>query len=152
VAGCGIRGLFGVDCVLKDGVPWPVEINPRYTASVEVIEHATGLVALERHRSVFEAEDFERVCPPSRRSEPVVGKAILYAPRDLVFPATGPWQSALAIRDPWRLPAFADIPASGTPIGQGQPVLTLLTGATTLSNCQAKLRDSAAELDRMLLG
>jgi len=27
-------------CILRDGVPWPVEINPRYTASVEVLEYA----------------------------------------------------------------------------------------------------------------
>ena len=38
--GCGLRGLFGVDFVLSEGVPWPVEINPRYTASVEVLEYA----------------------------------------------------------------------------------------------------------------
>ncbi|MEJ7637550.1 MAG: ATP-grasp domain-containing protein [Singulisphaera sp.] len=31
-------GLFGVDFILSDGQPWPVEINPRYTASVEVLE------------------------------------------------------------------------------------------------------------------
>ena len=41
-----LRGLFGVDCVLKDSVPWPVEVNPRYPASVEVLEYATGLAAL----------------------------------------------------------------------------------------------------------
>src|SRR5207249_9264748 len=33
-----LRGLFGVDCVLRDGIPWPVEVNPRYPASVEVLE------------------------------------------------------------------------------------------------------------------
>src|SRR5262249_12482523 len=39
---CGLRGLFGVDCIVHDGVPWPVEVNPRYTASVEVVEWQTG--------------------------------------------------------------------------------------------------------------
>src|SRR5262249_30309839 len=42
---CGLRGLFGVDGVWRDGTLWPVELNPRYTASVEVLEHATGLSA-----------------------------------------------------------------------------------------------------------
>jgi predicted ATP-grasp superfamily ATP-dependent carboligase len=52
--GCQLRGLFGVDFILRDGVPWPVEVNPRYTASVEVLEYALGLSALDRHRQVFE--------------------------------------------------------------------------------------------------
>ncbi len=33
-------GIFGVDLVLRGGIPWPVEVNPRYTASVEVVERA----------------------------------------------------------------------------------------------------------------
>ncbi|HEX8200442.1 MAG TPA: ATP-grasp domain-containing protein, partial [Isosphaeraceae bacterium] len=39
-AAFGLIGLFGVDLVLRDGFPWPVEVNPRYTASVEVLERA----------------------------------------------------------------------------------------------------------------
>ena len=31
----GLMGWFGIDYVLRDGEPWPVEVNPRYTASVE---------------------------------------------------------------------------------------------------------------------
>src|SRR5262249_52040955 len=53
-AGCGLRGVFGVDCVLCDGVPWPVEVNPRYTASIEVLEYAAGFSAVGWQRSVFD--------------------------------------------------------------------------------------------------
>src|SRR5579864_7744079 len=45
-AGFHLQGLFGVDCVMRDGIPWPVEVNPRYTASVEVLELATRIPAL----------------------------------------------------------------------------------------------------------
>src|SRR5262249_35731030 len=38
----GLLGLFGIDLVIRDEIPWPVEVNPRYTASVEVIELALG--------------------------------------------------------------------------------------------------------------
>ena len=38
----GLAGWFGVDFILRDGIPWPVEINPRYTASVEIHELASG--------------------------------------------------------------------------------------------------------------
>ncbi len=41
-ASCQLRGIFGVNGVLRDGAFWPVEVNPRYTASVEVLEYARG--------------------------------------------------------------------------------------------------------------
>src|SRR5262249_809856 len=34
--GCGLRGLYGLDVVISGNVPYVVEVNPRYTASVEV--------------------------------------------------------------------------------------------------------------------
>ena len=46
--GFGLVGWFGVDYVLHDGVPWPVEINPRYTASVEIHELASASIAVRR--------------------------------------------------------------------------------------------------------
>jgi len=62
---CGLRGLFGVDCVLQEGIPWVIEVNPRYPASVEVLEHATVVSALALHRHAFEADASE---PPLRGS------------------------------------------------------------------------------------
>lgn len=58
----GLRGLFGVDLIRNTGGLYPVEINPRYTASVEVIERATGICLLPRHREVWS---------PSRQSAEV---------------------------------------------------------------------------------
>ena len=49
----GLRGLFGVDFVLAGGVAWPTEVNPRYTASVEVVEWATGRSLLAMHAAAF---------------------------------------------------------------------------------------------------
>lgn len=35
----GLKSLFGIDLIQSaDGTLWPIEINPRYTASVEVLE------------------------------------------------------------------------------------------------------------------
>jgi hypothetical protein len=52
-AGCGLRGLFGVDGIWRRDMLLPVEINPRYTASVEVLEHACGIRALSLHGGAF---------------------------------------------------------------------------------------------------
>ena len=46
----GLVGWFGVDFVLRGGIPWPVEINPRYTASLEIHELASGRSLLAEHR------------------------------------------------------------------------------------------------------
>lgn len=38
---CGLTGVFGVDLIMQDeGELFPIEVNPRYTASVEVLEFA----------------------------------------------------------------------------------------------------------------
>jgi len=52
-AGCNLRGLFGLDFMLAEGVPFLTEVNPRYTAAVEVLEYATGWPILAWHAGAF---------------------------------------------------------------------------------------------------
>jgi predicted ATP-grasp superfamily ATP-dependent carboligase len=155
-AACGLRGLFGIDCIIRDGAFWPVEINPRYTASVEVVERATGLHALALHRAVFEPHR-EAKSPTSEisalhsRTPACIGKAVLFARQPLVFPPDGPWTDAL--RQPAALHAFvpfADIPRPGQPIGRGKPVLSFFATEPSLDACRYELQHMAAELDRWL--
>ena len=47
----GLTGWFGIDYVLNRGIPWPVEINPRYTASVEIHELFLGRSLLDDHHT-----------------------------------------------------------------------------------------------------
>ena len=147
----GLSGLFGVDGVLRDGVPYPVEVNPRYTASVEVLEYATGLVTLLRHRTAFAPMDV-RIATSAGETGGLVGKAVYFAPRDLVFPAHGPWLTALRPdASVAELPAFADIPAAGQPVPAGRPVLSCFVRGDDPAACLAALRRVAAELDRLLV-
>ncbi len=44
-----LRGIFGVDFILDAERVWTLEVNPRYTASVEIVERATGLPAVAMH-------------------------------------------------------------------------------------------------------
>jgi len=151
LAGFHLRGLFGIDCVIRDNTLYPVEINPRYTASMEVLEHALGVPLLDLHRRVFD------IGPPPRlvgRLVPgIIGKAILFARRPLIFPPRGPWRSALR-KDatPWELPAFADVPHPQTPIAAGRPVLTFFARARSETACLVLLKQAAAELDLTLFG
>ena len=154
VSGLKLRGLFGVDCVLGDGVPYPVEINPRYTASVEVLEYATELSALSWHRrSCDGGEQPSLALGAGSKEGPVVGKAILFARAPLIFPADGPWmETLLQPGDIWEMPDFADIPNPGSSIEAGKPILTFFARADTVDNCRAELRRRAAELDQLFFG
>ena len=135
----GLRTHWGVDFVLRDHVPYPVELNPRYTASLEVIEHGLG-------RSVFQ----QWVPSVMRPGLGIVGKAIYYAPHAIRFPNSGPWDTDLAgAFDPWRVPGFADIPAPGALIEHGHPVLTFFATGSTPADVRARLQSRAAELDQV---
>jgi predicted ATP-grasp superfamily ATP-dependent carboligase len=148
---CFLKGLFGVDGIRRDGTFWPVEVNPRYTASVEVLEQATGWALLALHAQVFEGGQLPPLPRPAVAVDHHIGKAILFAREDLHFPADGPWMEELHAPTPVQeLPAFADIPSAGEPIPAGRPVLTFFARGGSVSACEQALRDIAADLDRWL--
>lgn len=116
----GLRGLFGVDAIVKGGLPWPVEINPRYTASVELLERVLGRALIADHFAAFArhgggVKSVREVAEPCQE---VGAKAVLFAPGRVSIPA-GFW--------PWLLDngfLAADIPHDGEIINRGQPILT----------------------------
>jgi predicted ATP-grasp superfamily ATP-dependent carboligase len=146
-----VRGVFGVDFILRDQVPWPVEVNPRYTASVEVLEYARRIPAMAWHRRGFDPRAPVPRDPVIGATEDVVGKAILFARAPLVFPADGPWTETLKRPPPVEEPpAFADIPSVGEPIKARRPILTFFARAVSEAACLDALWQIARDLDRWL--
>jgi predicted ATP-grasp superfamily ATP-dependent carboligase len=147
----GLCGLFGVDGVLDGETGWVLEVNPRYTASVELLEYACGTGFLAGHRDVFQGGI---ASSPRLGSAPAAGvwaKAILFARAALVFPADGPWRATLdEPRDVHTMPAYADIPPAGTRIKAGWPVLTFFVRAESEPACREQLAARAGDLDRWL--
>jgi predicted ATP-grasp superfamily ATP-dependent carboligase len=147
---CPLRGLFGVDGVIRDDVFWPVEVNPRYTASIEVLEYATRLGAMAHHRAAFDplAPD-----PPAGvRPREVLGKAILFARTTFQFPGEGPWRDTLDRPGPIEdMPAFADIPPAGEEIDAGKPILTLFARGESVEECTEALRKGSGDVERWLV-
>jgi len=146
---CRLRGLFGVDFILANRIPWPVEINPRYTASVEILEYALGIQALSWHRSAF---DRAMSMPDALiEGDSVVGKAIMFAQSEMEFPPEGPWAGTLThSKLVEEMPDFADIPAPGHRIQAGRPILTFFSKSSSVHGCIDSLKQIARDLDHCL--
>ena len=133
----GLRGLFGIDAIRQGDKIYPVEVNPRYTASVEVLELALGIHAVKIHCDACRnrLSDIETQAPGQ-----LFGKAILYAPEDLTF------------RNFTRAGfTIADIPAQGTRIKQGQPILTIMVTGNTIKSISRELKQAARHITRHLI-
>jgi predicted ATP-grasp superfamily ATP-dependent carboligase len=149
-------GFFGVDLIRTGELSVPIEVNPRYTASVELYELACGVASMKWHASCASVpsgggkRNTHGKQPTEFTSPSVVGKAVYYAAKPIPFPASGPWDESLArCTDVWRVPDFADIPEPGTVIEPGQPVLSLLVGTTSEAECVNQLKAKAADCDRL---
>lgn len=128
----GIQGLFGVDFIHDaDGVPWILEINPRYTASVEILE-------LAFQQSFMGWSDLA-----ARANGPTVAKMILYADRTLTAPDLSCLQGETG---PWQVPELADIPVAGTHVESGWPICTVLATGTDENECLMTLHRRAADV------
>ncbi|HJS07906.1 MAG TPA: ATP-grasp domain-containing protein [Pirellulales bacterium] len=155
---CGLTGLFGVDAILNEQSVWPVEINPRYTASIEILERASALrTSGRRPRRLHSIECHEAAClfrqlpaPLGQSDEIISGKLIYYTPHEVIFSsAAARWAAERNLTR--TLPAVADIPASGTLIPRGHPVLTVLGDGPKATSVCDELRQAAETLEKLLL-
>ena len=123
-------GVNGLDFVLKDGQVFPIEVNPRYSASMELIERAYGLPIFDLHvQSIQQGAlpDFDLAARLA--DDRFYGKAILYAEQDGVAPDTRGWPA----RD------IRDVPFPGETWSPGDPVCTVLASGLTQAECFAGL-------------
>ncbi|MCH8044062.1 MAG: ATP-grasp domain-containing protein [Planctomycetes bacterium] len=145
----GLMGLFGVDAILADNVIWPVEVNPRYPASVEILERAMGIKAIEIHVDACRRGKLpELVTTNSRRWS---GKAVLYAKKDCVINDAFA-QRVVAENHGTTWPAVADIPEVGKEIAATEPITTVLAECESREQLEQMLRDRIARLETMLFG
>lgn len=151
VEDAGLVGLFGVDAVEHDGQIHVIEVNPRYTASIEVLEYATGLKALRHHAAAFDSAIRLELggMPREIRQDAMIGKAILFAPQGIRFPADGPWEdeSELPVDS---CPRFADVPVANSWIERGGPILTVFAEGPSIEAIRGQLREAAAGCYRLL--
>jgi predicted ATP-grasp superfamily ATP-dependent carboligase len=133
----GLVGLNGIDFVLRAGEPYVLEVNPRYAASMELLERAGRLSVFESHVAAC-AGALPSVEGPI---QDVLGKAVLYARRDVVVGDSVRW----LVRDDVR-----DVPFPGERIARGHAVCTVFARGADSVTCYARLVATAAALEREL--
>lgn len=132
----GLVGLNTVDFMARDGVAWPVEVNPRHSASVELIERELGTSLFPLHvEAVHGMADWPGHDALGWAAVP--GKAILYARRRCTMAGS---DALLASAD------VADVSADGTAIPAGAPVCTIFARADSGDACIAALAAQGSAL------
>jgi predicted ATP-grasp superfamily ATP-dependent carboligase len=133
-------GLLGVDAVMNERGVWPVEVNPRYTASTEVLDWSYGFSAVALHVEACELGRLPTNLPPPRRW---CGKAIVYATERVVMgDASGHWLSP----EPVTWPEIADIPSPQSVMESGGPIVTVLASGADAASVLDLLKARAAQV------
>jgi predicted ATP-grasp superfamily ATP-dependent carboligase len=119
-AAAGVRGLFGIDAVLTDDRVTLLEMNPRYTASMELWERATEQSAIDLHCRACRGMPCE---VPAIDDETVLAKAILFAREPIEIGER--FHRMVAEQNTGAWPAIADVPPLGQRIAVGEPICTV---------------------------
>lgn len=138
----GLTGLFGCDFVVNSEGPFLLEVNPRYTAAMELWEILSERSLIGDH--VRASED--GILPELTTSLPetAVVKLILYAPQSTEVPE----RLEEAVRDTphaW----LADLPEAGSSIGRDYPVCTLLVTGGSNSELDSALQAAIHSVGRI---
>jgi predicted ATP-grasp superfamily ATP-dependent carboligase len=131
----GLVGLNGLDFIARDGIPYPIEVNPRFSASMELVERIQNVSMFELH-----ARACGQTLPAATlTSGGVEGKAIVFARRDVTLGDTRGWMGNRS---------FADIPHPGERIQRGHPICTVFARSSDGDSCHRLLIRRAASVYR----
>ena len=135
----GLVGVNGIDFIDRDGIPCAIEVNPRWCASMELVERAYGLSVFAAHATactsgLLPAVDLQQ----KSLGRGAVGKAVVYARRDVTVGDTRTWLT--------KHENIRDIPQPGVRISSGRPVCTILADAPDGTTCHEALVESAGRV------
>lgn len=149
-AACALAGLVGVDLVVDPrGLPHVLEVNPRPTASLELVERAAGASFAAAHLAACGIAS-----PPHVARSATAGtwtKCVLFAAADVAV------NDALvarlfALRAAWGeadggWPGIGDIPCAGVSVTAGAPLVTVFAHGAHAAAAIAALQARAAEVE-----
>jgi predicted ATP-grasp superfamily ATP-dependent carboligase len=132
---CGLVGVNGIDLVVRNGVAFAIEVNPRWCASMELVERAYGLSVFGAHAAACQDDRLPAFdLAKTRRGVTAVGKAVVFARRDVTVGDLRTELPSLAGSGDLR-----DIPKPGTSIKKSRPVCTVFAVGRDASDCRAEL-------------
>lgn len=129
----GLRGLNGLDFVWHQGRIWTLEVNPRPSASLELVDTIYQIRVFGAHVRSFSGQLPRFDLAQAMERGTAAGKAILYASHAVTVTDTHYW-GAQGIRD---------ISHPGEQIKPGHPVCTLLATGTSPAGCLQQLQRQA---------
>lgn len=110
-AATGCRGIIGIDFIISEEGIFPIEINPRFVATLDTIEQSTGMNLVSVHINACNGVLPENIPPSSAVSV----RRILFAPHDLIVTRDLTFLS----------PLVSDIPASHSSFLAGEAVISV---------------------------
>jgi uncharacterized protein len=119
-------------------VPWPIEVNPRFSASMELLERGANLSLFSLHAEACAGRLPEGPTPSLERLH---GKAIVFARRPVTPRATNHWLMDSSV---------ADIPRAGEPIARGRPICTVFATGGDAQDCIGSLVAKARWVYRLV--
>jgi len=127
----GLIGANGVDFIACDGMAYPIEVNPRWCGSMELVERAYGVSIFEAHAEACAAGRLPRFdLAQARHGTGAVGKAIVFAREDVTIGDTDAWLTDDTVHD---------VPHAAERIAAGRPVCTVYAGGADAAACYAAL-------------
>lgn len=125
-----IQGLWNIDLAhdRRTGKWFLLEINPRPSASMEVLELAAGASLFAIHRQVFTRdpswfESAQKFTESLQKSNVMILKEVIYCDRSRKFHQLDLPKIETNL---WNTERWADIPCPGTRVIQGYPLMTKL--------------------------
>jgi predicted ATP-grasp superfamily ATP-dependent carboligase len=137
-AAFGLRGWNGIDFIVKDGIPYLIEVNPRWSGSVELFERVCGFNALELHRISCEGE-LPKIKELTGQST-CWAKGIVYARKQITIKTPSVWPDG----------DYADIPHMEEVIPRRYPVCSVFSRGSSLENSWDGVLISVRRLEKEL--
>ncbi len=132
----GLVGSNGVDLVIsEEGVPYVIEVNPRFQGTIECIERVVGTNIVTAH---VEACAQERL--PKIVREPLIFcvRLILFAPKRSIIPNLS------------TVKGIRDIPSPGVIIEKGEPVCSIVVEGTNRDSPLRKAKKLTKSILKLL--
>jgi predicted ATP-grasp superfamily ATP-dependent carboligase len=130
-------GVGSIDVIATAGELRPVEVNPRWSASMELVDAAHRISMFRIHADACATGMLPDWDLRRHATTTGYGKAVVFARHDVVVGDTGRWLEDSTVRD---------IPRTGEQIAKGQPVCTVLATGADEATCYAKLVERAERI------